>query len=227
MGKTKIIVLAFLILSLLSVGIFFSAMGQATVVKAEASSTQPHVGDMLTVNVKISNAHDLYGVDLTLNWDPSVLKIISASPQLGVESHSNGVLHESSAYPIHVEDNSQSDSEYHLLATSTGASTASFSGSGTIATLQFNVTSVGATGLALDAELSQRSADGQVNLVTPSTSVDAITPVVPEFPTIAIVATLAIATTASIVIATMLIRPKPVYSSKTSFKHHILFLRMR
>ncbi len=58
--------------------------------------------------------------------------------------------------------------EYHLLATSTGSSTPSFSGSGTIATVTFSVTSTGATGLALeDVELSDDCIGGTVNLVTP------------------------------------------------------------
>src|SRR5512133_3585505 len=115
MGKdNKTIVFTFLLLSLLSTVFVFGAAAQATVIKAEASASQPHIGDTLTVNIKISNAQNLYGVDVTLNWNPSVLKLTSATPQLGVESHSNGVLHESSTYPIDVEDNTQGDGEYHL-----------------------------------------------------------------------------------------------------------------
>jgi hypothetical protein len=217
MGKdNKTIVFMFLLLSLLSTVFVLGASAQATVIKAEASASQPHIGDTLTVNIKISNAQNLYGVDVTLNWNPSVLKLISATPQLGVESHSNGVLHESSTYPIDVEDNTQSDREYHLLATSTGSSTASFSGSGTIATLQFNVTSAGPTGLALDAELSERTSDGQVTLVEPSATVDSINTVVPEFPLLIVVVGLAIVATATILIATKIRRHRPLNPTKNS-----------
>jgi hypothetical protein len=47
----------------------------------------------------------------------------------------------------------------------------------------FNVTSTGSTGLALeDVELSELAAGGTVNLVTPSTFVDSVNPVITEFP---------------------------------------------
>jgi hypothetical protein len=213
----SIIVFTFLLISLVSWGFVFGASAQTTLVKAEASASQPHVGDTLTVNVKISDAQNLYGVDVTLNWNPSALKLISATPQLGVESYSNGVLHESSAYPVDVEVNSQTgDGEYHLLATSTGSSTPSFSGSGTIVTLQFNVTNAGATGLALDVELSQRTSDGQVSLVEPSTTVDSVNTVIPEFPVITVVVGLAIAAGVTILIATKLRRPRPLNPTKNS-----------
>ncbi len=217
MGKdNKTIVFTFLLLSLLSTVFLFGASAQATMIKAEASASQPHIGDTLTVNIKISNAQNLYGVDVTLNWNPSVLKLISATPQLGVESRPNGVLHESSTYPIDVEDNTQGDGEYHLLATSTGSATASFSGSGTIATLQFNVTSAGPTGLVLDAELSQRTSDGQVTLVEPSATVDSINTVVPEFPLLIAVVGLAVAATAAILIATKIRHHRPPSPTKNS-----------
>jgi len=176
----KLIILAVLVCTIVSTffGPFVSA--QSTLVKAEASNIQPHVGDILTINIKISDAQNLFGVDLTLHWNPSTLTLVSSTHQLGVESHAGGVLHESSSYPVDVVNNdaSQSSGEYHLLATSTGSTTPAFTGSGTIATITFTVTSTGATGLALnDVELSQFASDGTIDLVNPSTSVDLVTPV--------------------------------------------------
>ena len=150
--------------------------------KAEASTSQPHVGDTLTVNIKISNVQNLFGVDVTLNWNPSVLSVVSATSQLGVESHSGGVLHETSSYPIEVVDDiaSQSIGEYHLLATSTG-SASPFSGSGTIATVTFKVTSSGSTGLTLASELSDHpAAGGTANLIVHSDTADSVTAVASE-----------------------------------------------
>ncbi len=185
--QVSVIVLMTLFISIVSISAFQVASAQGVMVKAEASASQPKVGDTLTVNIKLSNAQDIYGLDVTLDWNPQVLTAISVTPQLGVESNPQGVLHESQTYPIDVEDNTQTAGQYHLLATSIGASTPSFSGSGTIAVIQFNVTSLGDTGLALDAELSQRPSGGQVSLVTPSTSVDTINVVIPEFPAVALV----------------------------------------
>ena len=202
----KIVFFAILVISLLSPCLVYGASAQGTIVSAQASTNQPKVGETLTVTIKISNAADLYGLDVTLSWNSSVLKAVSATNTLGVESHSNGVLHESSSYPIAVEDDAISTGQYHLLATSTGSHTTSFNGAGTIATVEFNVTGTGATGLALDAELSVRSPDGEVSLATPTTNVDSAI-AVPEFPMTALVVGLIVAATASVIVGTKLHKP--------------------
>jgi hypothetical protein len=203
----KIVLFSILVFSLLSPCLVYAASAQGTTLSAQASTNQPKVGETLTVTIKISNAADIYGLDVTLSWNSSVLKAVSATNTLGVESHSGGVLHESSSYPIAVEDDAISTDQYHLLATSTGASTASFNGAGTIATVEFNVTGTGATGLALDAELSVRNSNGDVSLATPSTNVDSAI-AVPEFPTTALVVGLIVAAAVSVLVITKLHKPK-------------------
>lgn len=203
----KVVVLAVLLFSLVSTYFVYASAASTTVI-AEASSTQLKVGDTLTVNIKVADAVDLYGLDVTLNWNTAVLKEISATNNLGVESHSNGVLHESVSYPIDVEDDAVTDGQYHLLATSQGATTQSFSGSGTIATVTFNVTGSGDIGLSLSAEFSIRNSVGEVSLNEPSTSVSAVSIAVPEFPTIAVVAVVAVAVAASVVFVVKLHKPK-------------------
>lgn len=225
-NPTKAIILAVLVCTIVSICFVYTASAQTTMVKAEVSTSQPHVGDTLMININLSDAQNIYGVDVTLDWNSAVLQLVSATPQLGVESHSGGVLHESSTYPIDIvtNDASQSDGEYHLLATSTGSSTPAFTGSGTIATVTFTVTSTGDTGLALeDIQLSQRASDGTVNLVNPSTSVDQVTPVasgvsvsptapasvnpsVPEFPQATIIILLAGLATATVIASAKLLR---------------------
>lgn len=215
---TSKIIIAILVCTLVSFSLVFCVSAQNTIVKAEASTSQPHLGDTLTVNIKVSDAQNLFGVDVTLNWNPSVLKLVSATPQLGVESHSGGVLHESSSYPIEIVNNdaSQTSGQYHLLATSTGSVTPSFSGSGTIATVTFNVTSIGSAGLTLeDVELSELATDRNVNLVTPSTSVDSVNPVIPEFPIATIIVLLVVLVTATVAISTKLLKNRATtYSIK-------------
>src|SRR5665648_189244 len=173
---TPKIVLPFIVCMLVSFFFVSCVSAQGTIVKAEASTTHPHVGDTLTVNIKISGVQNLFGVDVTLNWNPSVLSIISATSQLGVESHLGGVLHETSNYPIEVVDDiaSQSTGQYRLLATSTG-SASPFSGSGAIVTLTFRVTNPGSTGLALTSELSDHpAAGGTPNLIEHADTVDSV-----------------------------------------------------
>ncbi len=190
-----------LVCALLSFCLFCTVLAQNTTVKAEASSSQPRLGETLTVNIKIANVENLFGVDVTLSWNTSVLKVISAEAYLGVESHPEGILHETSSYPIEVLDNnaSQSLGQYHLMATSTGSASA-FSGSGTIATVTFNVTDIGPTGLSLETELSDKPASGETaNLINHTDTVDSVTAVVPEFPTIAVLALMALATVAIVV----------------------------
>jgi len=221
-NPTKLFIAAVLVCTIASICLISVVSAQSTAVNAQASSTQPQVGDTLSLTIKISDAQSLFGVDVTLDWNPSILKFVSVTPQLGVESHPGGVLHESSSYPIEIDNNdaSQADGQYHLLATSTGSSTPAFSGSGNIAVLTFKVTAAGHAGLTFDnVELSTIASDGSVSLVTPSTSADSVTAVaagssstpntsVPEFTSIGTIAILIIITTSTIALSTKLSKNK-------------------
>ncbi len=195
------VLFAVLFFSLISTFCIYAASAETMTVKAEASPSQPAVGDTVTVTIKMADAQNLFGLDVTLDWNPSILEFVSATPQLGVESHAEGVLHESTSYPIEVDDNSHINGEYHLLATSTGASTASFSGSGTIATVTFKVVGSGSADLALDVELAQK---GEVDVVVPGTLVDSVTAAIPEFPISTLILVLGVAATVTILAATKL-----------------------
>ena len=191
---------------LLSVCAFFAlyptytVSAQTTTVKVVPSTTTPVVGETLTVNITISNVQNLYAVDVTLRWNNSVLKVLSNTALLGVESHPNGVLHENIL--IGEASASQQIGTYTLFATSTG-SAAGFSGSGTIATLTFNVTSLGRSTLELETELAAKlvpgdeSADFIAHDDVPS-SVDVS---IPEFPTLLALIALIILATGALVFA--------------------------
>jgi len=210
-AKLSKVFFAVLLLCLVSPYLVYAASAQSTTVTAETNSNQLKIGDTLTVTLKISDAVDLYGLDVTLSWNTAVLEAVSATNALGVESNTNGVLHESSAYPISVEEDSVNAGQYHLLATSTGSSTPSFSGSGTIATMEFIVTGSGSADLVLDVELSTRDAAGEISLVTPAISVTEVNAVVPEFPVTVLVLALAVAATAAVIIATKKVsKPSPI-----------------
>lgn len=218
-NPTKQIIILFLICTLASLCFAYTVSAQSTVVKAEASASQPHVGDTLTVNIKISNVQNLFGIDLTLNWNTAVLRFVTTTSHLGVESHPDGVLHETSSYPIDVLDDtpSQSTGEYHLMATSQGSSTPSFSGSGTIVTVTFSVTSAGPTGLSLESELSDKAASGgNANLIDHTDTVDTVNGVIPEFPTTTTIAILITIATAAIALSTKLIKNRTLQIKKVA-----------
>ncbi len=166
------------IFALLMFYLIFTVSAQnSTVVRAEASASQPHVGDTLTVQIIISNVQNLYGVDVTLNWNPSVLQLVSNTSQLGVESNPSGVLHAPSGDPIYYAeaDASQATGEYDLVATSVAPATG-FSGSGTIATVKFTVISTGSAGLALQTSLSDYNPAG-ASLIAHTDTADSVTAV--------------------------------------------------
>jgi hypothetical protein len=217
----KLIIFTILLVSLASTYFVYTASADTMTVRVEATPSQPQVGETLTVNIKIPNAQNLFGVDVTLDWNSGVLQFISATPLLGVESHSEGVLHESTDYPIVIQDNANTDGQYHLLANAQGSTTASFSGSGTIVTLKFNVTSAGSTGLSLDVELAQK---GNTEVVVPATSVDSVnitvpssspTPTTPEFPFTTFIVVLVVVATATVVASAKLLRHKNIHLTAT------------
>ena len=196
-AKLCIIVLT-LVCALLVICPIQAALAQGssgTVISVVPAQSNVGLGEILTVNITIGNVENLFGLDVTFNWNSSVLHLQSATSNLGVESHSNGVLHEASGSPIIVaEDNaSQESGQYHLVATSQGAAD-SFNGSGTIATLTFNVTSTGHSNLGLTSELADHPLPGETtsefiahNNVGGSVDSAAI----PEFPEVAILMLLA------------------------------------
>jgi hypothetical protein len=135
-----------------------------TVVNVVPAQNVVRVGDILKVNITISNVQNLYGVDLTLNWNNSALQLLKVNDLLGVESYPNGVLHETQSYPIQiaVNETSQATGEHQVVATSQGEA-APFSGTGTIAILTFNVTSAGQSSLSVLSELADHPAVGETN----------------------------------------------------------------
>ena len=163
-----------------------AAFAQSTAVSVVPAQNAVNVGDTLTVNVTISSVQNLYGIDVTVNWNSSALQILKVTDWLGIESYAGGVLHETPSYPVEiaVNDTSQEAGAYQIVATSQGAADP-FSGSGTIATLTFNVTGTGQSTINLVSELADHPAIGETNSEPIAhgdfgASVNAAT--IPEFP---------------------------------------------
>jgi hypothetical protein len=197
---SKLLILVFFVLSF---SLLFSAVPNSksqtsdTIIQVFPAQSTPKIGETITVNITISNVQNLYAIDLTLQWNSAVLQILQNQSLIGDEA--NGILYSPT---ITVTDTaSQETGKYTLIATSQNPAN-SFNGSGTIATLTFNVTSIGHSALTLQSELADHPLPEQtsesINHTIINGSVDAV---IPEFPSITILAIVIIAATAALLIS--------------------------
>jgi hypothetical protein len=194
----RITVVVVMVLSSLMLLPIIRANGQTTTVKVQASNLTPNVGDTITVDVTISNVQNLYGIELGLVWNPTILKVSTARSFLGVESHPEGVLHQR----VNVPEAGASQSQYHLTAFSEAPADA-FSGSGKIATLTFQVLHSGQSPLSLTTTLADKPSSGDdtsesINHTDVSATINSP---IPEFSTILAFVVFLILATGSLVFA--------------------------
>jgi hypothetical protein len=162
-----------------------------TIVSVVPQVSTARADDTLVINITISNVQNLFAVDVSLSWNTAVLQIKNAESRLGVS-----VLYN----PVNTVEQtvSQETGEYHLVATSQNPAD-SFNGSGTIATLTFNVTSAGHSDLTLQSELADHPLPEEVSVAIEhrdtSGSVDAV---IPEFPAIVVVMLLLVLATVAL-----------------------------
>lgn len=128
-----------------------------TLVKVEPSTSIADVGQTFTVNITITDVQNLFGLEVTLDWDSSILQMVGADVWLGIESNLGGVLHE----PVW-ENETKEGGRYMLYGTSVYRETPSFNGSGTIASVTFNVTNVESCKLNLETKLVNKPPPGGV-----------------------------------------------------------------
>ncbi len=201
------LMLIFSLLVLYPIHTVFPQTSSNTTVAIKPSANIPRLGETITINITLTNVQNLYGLDVTLQWNTSVLQVLNVDPRLGVESHPDGVLHEISpnANILIAENNaSQAIGQYHLVATSV-APAASFSGSGNIAIITFNVTSLGHSELDLTTELADYNPSGS-NFIDHSDINGTVDSVIPEFPNIAVLVLFLILATFAVVISKKLLK---------------------
>ncbi|HUJ84320.1 MAG TPA: cohesin domain-containing protein [Candidatus Acidoferrales bacterium] len=201
-----------------------------TVVAVNPADNSAQVGKTFVVTITISNVQNLYGIDLTLDYNNSVLKLISAEPETGNIAASQGFLGSSSIpggvlYGSPVTDNAANVNagcvyyntslstvdEYHLFASSV-APADSFNGSGTVASLTFSVLTAGHSDLTLNSTLADHPIPGETTSeAIDHTDVSASfgTSQIPEFPLTAAFALLVVAVT-TIVLVTRKLHKKTV-----------------
>jgi hypothetical protein len=154
--KTSIIALLFVASLLVILPIQMVKAQTTTTVTVTPQTSTPLVGQTITISIILNNVQNLYGIDVKLNWNTALLSFQTNSNQtfLGV---SNGVLNPQISMVL--DSASQAAGEFHLVATSVSPATG-FSGSGTIATLKFTVTSAGKSSLTLVSTLADYAPGG-------------------------------------------------------------------
>ncbi len=153
--KTSIIALV-LAASLLVVFPIQIVKAQTTTVTVTPQTSTPAVGQTITISIQLNNVQNLYGIALTLNWNPSMLSLQANSNQTFIGT-SNGVLNTPTS--VFQDSASQAIGEFDLAAVSVSPA-AAFSGSGTIATMKFTVTNAGDSNLALVSTLANYAPGG-------------------------------------------------------------------
>jgi hypothetical protein len=94
------------------------------------------LGSEFTVNVTVSDAADLYGLDITLSWNTTYLNYVSHTPKIPVETYPDGVLHEPTLF---VENDVDTSAGTYQLAVATLLPGEPFNGDGTVFEITFMV----------------------------------------------------------------------------------------
>jgi hypothetical protein len=155
---------AFLVFCVLSLLVFFPVLTRPTgaspgaVAKVEPQTVSAGLFQTFNVSIVVADVQRLYGLEITLNWDPTILRVVKAEHRIGVEDYPGGILHK----PVMVvRDNVSQDHGLYLVAAACLNPAGSFNGTGTVAQITFNVTSLGTCELLLEAELPSDAWQGQ------------------------------------------------------------------
>jgi len=212
-AKNRVFTVAFVFaLFMLATVSLAKSQSSSTDVSVVPAQSSVQFGKTLTVSIKITDVQNLYAIDVTLDYNSSVLQLASSNTDLGTNSIPGGILYGS---PVVQDTNSiesgcvyynttlSTANEYHLFATSV-APADSFNGSGTIATLTFNVVGTGHTSLVLNSTIADRPEPGEttseaITHTDVSGSVDVAQ--IPEFPEIAMLSVLVVVATVTLVMA--------------------------
>lgn len=116
-----------------------------TYVMVDPAAVSVNVGEQIAISIKIVDVQNLYGCEVVLYWNSTILEAVSIDVRLG---ESDGVLHN----PIYIAENSTQEGKYMLAASSTNPAP-SFYGSGNIVKIAFNVINPGESTLDLESQL--------------------------------------------------------------------------
>jgi hypothetical protein len=107
-----------------------------TTIRVDPQYVSAQVNEVFSVSITVSSVQRLYGLDVILSWDPAILEAVNSTSLLGVESHTDGILHEA-ILPLR-NNVSQDKGIYNIAGVSIGPAPV-FNGDGKAATITFRV----------------------------------------------------------------------------------------
>lgn len=175
------------------------AVAAATVVKVDPNVSSANVSETFTINITVQEVQNLYGLEETLDWNASVLNAVSIDVRLG---QAGGALYNS----VYIVENSSTPGNYRLAATCVNP-TPPFNGTGTIATITFQVINQGNSTLNLTSKLYDYpppDREPRVSLPIDHTIIsglfEQVIPEMPNQPLLALLLLFAASTTALIIL---------------------------
>jgi hypothetical protein len=160
--KTQALLLT--VLLLMSIGVV--VIGSKSLVKASPEEAVVYVEpdaildlmppENFTIKVKIANVTNLYGIDIQFTWDPTIIKYVTHTKKIPVETYPDGILH-TPTIPVRnqVDENAsmpgaEPGTRYWLSEASLSPA-ATFNGDGTIFEMKFQVVGLGTSQLHIVA----------------------------------------------------------------------------
>jgi hypothetical protein len=142
--KALIIIVCLVAILIVAVAYVILSSSSSTVLFVEPKAFQETVGQSFAVNVSVSNVADLYGWQLELTWNSSLLNVTSVTEGPMLRSSGNSTIFQPAV----------NSTEGNLSAVCTrvlsfGSSIIGVSGDGTLMTVQFEVIGNGTCNLTL------------------------------------------------------------------------------
>lgn len=201
-----------------------SAVGAvATRVSVDPHEVSINTSQTFTVDVTITDVENLWSLEIALSWNPSVLHLESIDVRC---NESDGVLNNPSF--VFGPDIYEEQGRCSIAALSYPPAVA-FNGSGTIARFTFNATNAGFSEMELiqtdlyDWPPPER--DPRISQPIPHDTFDGSCEVLPEFPALAMVALLVLATVFSCVLSKRLVRQNRSFSLRSQAVRHEFIVR--
>ncbi|MFQ5593114.1 MAG: LysM peptidoglycan-binding domain-containing protein [Anaerolineae bacterium] len=155
-----------------------------TIVSIQPPAQTINVGDTTTVDVQIDNVSDLFGVDLRLSFDPSIVKVVDSNPLVPGDQVEPGAFLDISGGKGFVVDNSADNTAGTITYAATLLSPASpVSGSGPLIRITFEGIGEGTSAIKLDSVLLSDAKANEISAVTRDGSITVERTPTPQPPT--------------------------------------------
>ncbi|MEM2522838.1 MAG: cohesin domain-containing protein [Candidatus Bathyarchaeia archaeon] len=109
---------------------------EGTVIHVEPSMISLPIGSNFVIKVKVVNVTNLYGLDIKLRWDPSILSYVSHVVKIPRDNYPDGILY---APVLRVKDVVDKNAGTYQVAYASMSPAPPFSGDGTVFEMTFTV----------------------------------------------------------------------------------------